>query len=40
VISKHNSGKLPAIPDLKIIGVTNVLEALNAALLPPPRQSE
>jgi DNA repair protein RadA/Sms len=40
VISKHNAAKLPSIPDIKIVGVTNVNDALHAALLPPPRQGD
>jgi DNA repair protein RadA/Sms len=38
VISKHNATKLPSIPDFKVIGVSNVLEAIQIALLPPPRE--
>ena len=38
VVSKHNTGKLPKIPDLQIVGVGNVNEALNAALLPARRE--
>jgi DNA repair protein RadA/Sms len=38
IISKHNAAKLPAIPDIKVISVANVHDALNAALLPAPRE--
>lgn len=37
IISKHNTGKLPKIPDMKVIGVAGVHDALHAALLPAPR---
>ena len=37
VISRHNTGKLPAIDGIKVVGVNNVHDAFNAALLPAPR---
>lgn len=35
VISRHNANKLPKIDGVKVIGVATVLDAMNAALLPP-----
>jgi DNA repair protein RadA/Sms len=40
IVSRHNAAKLPAISDIKVVGVNTVNDALHAALLPARHGSE